>query len=149
MLRDVGEGVLVTGFLGGNSNVTTGDYSFGVQGFRIRGGQSAEPVSEMNIAGNLLDLLKTLTAVGNDPFPLLAATHSDARLRGRPVRGSVALPALSILAGSPDADRRPLLPSRSNRTQGTTAAPLLRVAGDSRRKVCGMRSRSERASLAT
>lgn len=69
ILRDVGEGLLVTGFIGGNSNGTTGDYSFGIQGFRIRGGQRAEPVSEMNIAGNLLDLMKKLTAVGNDPWP--------------------------------------------------------------------------------
>ena len=69
ILKDVGEGILVTGFLGGNSNGTTGDYSFGVQGFRIRGGERAEPVGEMNIAGNMLDLLKKLTAVGDDPWP--------------------------------------------------------------------------------
>jgi len=42
----------VTSFLGGNSNGTTGDFSLGVQGFRIRGGKLAEPVGEMNIAGN-------------------------------------------------------------------------------------------------
>jgi PmbA protein len=69
ILKDVGEGILVTGFLGGNSNGTTGDYSLGVQGFRIRGGERAEPVGEMNIAGNMLDLLAKLTAVGNDPWP--------------------------------------------------------------------------------
>ena len=69
ILKDVGEGILVTGFLGGNSNGTTGDYSLGVQGFAIRGGERAEPVGEMNIAGNMLDLLKKLTAVGNDPWP--------------------------------------------------------------------------------
>ena len=69
ILKDVGEGILVTGFLGGNSNGTTGDYSFGVQGFRIRGGERAEPVGEMNIAGNMLELLKKLTAVGDDPWP--------------------------------------------------------------------------------
>jgi len=69
ILKDVGEGILVTGFLGGNSNGTTGDYSFGVQGFRIRGGLRAEPVGEMNIAGNMLELLKKLTAVGDDPWP--------------------------------------------------------------------------------
>ena len=69
ILKDVGEGILVTSFIGGNSNPTTGDYSLGLQGFRIRGGQKAEPVAEMNIAGNMLDLLKKLTAVGNDPWP--------------------------------------------------------------------------------
>jgi PmbA protein len=69
LVKDVGEGILVTGFLGGNSNGTTGDYSLGVQGFRIRGGLRAEPVGEMNIAGNMLDLMKKLTAVGDDPWP--------------------------------------------------------------------------------
>ena len=69
LLKDVGEGILVTSFLGGNSNGTTGDYSFGVQGFRIRGGERAEPVGEMNIAGNMLELLKKLAAVGDDPWP--------------------------------------------------------------------------------
>ncbi|HYN04350.1 MAG TPA: TldD/PmbA family protein [Vicinamibacteria bacterium] len=69
LIKDVGEGILVTGFLGGNSNGTTGDYSLGVQGFRIRGGLRAEPVGEMNIAGNMLDLMKRLTAVGDDPWP--------------------------------------------------------------------------------
>ena len=60
---------LVTGFLGGNSNGTTGDFSLGVQGFRIRRGQIAEPVGEMNISGNHLDFWKRLVAVGNDPWP--------------------------------------------------------------------------------
>jgi PmbA protein len=69
ILKDLGDAILVTGFLGGNSNGTTGDYSFGVQGFRIRGGERREPVSEMNIAGNMLDLLTRLKAVGNDPWP--------------------------------------------------------------------------------
>ena len=69
LVKDVGEGILVTGFLGGNSNGTTGDYSLGVQGFRIRGGLRAEPVGEMNIAGNMLDLMRKLTAVGDDPWP--------------------------------------------------------------------------------
>ena len=63
------DGILVTGFLGGNSNGLTGDFSLGVQGFRVRGGKIAEPVGEMNISGNHLDLWKKLAAVGNDPYP--------------------------------------------------------------------------------
>jgi PmbA protein len=65
---DIKDGIFVTGFLGGNSNAATGDFSLGVQGFRIRKGQLAEPVSEMNIAGNQADLWKRLVAVGDDPF---------------------------------------------------------------------------------
>jgi PmbA protein len=72
LLADLGEGILVTGFLGGNSNGTTGDFSLGVRGFRVRGGRVGEPVGEMNVAGNHLDLWKRLAAVGNDPYPYSA-----------------------------------------------------------------------------
>ena len=69
LLAAMKEGILVTGFIGGNSNGLTGDFSLGVQGFRVRGGRIAEPVGEMNISGNHLELWKKLAAVGNDPYP--------------------------------------------------------------------------------
>jgi PmbA protein len=64
----MGDGLLVTGFLGGNSNSTTGDFSLGVQGFRVRGGELAGPVGEMNASGNHRDLWSRLAGVGNDPY---------------------------------------------------------------------------------
>ena len=72
LIADAAEGVFVTGFLGGNSNGTTGDYSLGIQGFMIRRGEIAEPVAEMNISGNQLDLWKRLVGIGNDPYELSA-----------------------------------------------------------------------------
>jgi len=69
LLADMKEGILVTSFLGGNSNGTTGDFSLGIQGFRVRAGAIAEPVGEMNISGNHLEFWKKLAAVGNDPYP--------------------------------------------------------------------------------
>ena len=69
LLADMKDGIFVTGFLGGNSNGTTGDFSLGVQGFRVRSGKIAEPISEMNISGNHLEFWKKLAAVGNDPYP--------------------------------------------------------------------------------
>ena len=72
LIAEARDGVLVTGFLGGNSNGTTGDYSLGIQGFMIRGGAIAEPIAEMNISGNQLDLWKRLVGVGNDPYPYSA-----------------------------------------------------------------------------
>ena len=64
----MGDGLLVTGFLGGNSNSTTGDFSLGVQGFRVREGRLAGPVGEMNASGNHRELWTCLTGVGNDPY---------------------------------------------------------------------------------
>ena len=69
LIAQAGEGLYVTGFLGGNSNATTGDFSLGVQGFAIRNGKLAEPVAEANIADNHLQFWPRLVAVGNDPYP--------------------------------------------------------------------------------
>jgi PmbA protein len=69
LMADVKEGVLVTGFLGGDSNPLTGDFSLGIAGRRIRSGEMAEPVAEMIVSGNHLDLWRRLAAVGNDPYP--------------------------------------------------------------------------------
>ena len=60
---------IVTGFLGGNSNDTTGDFSFGIVGMLVEDGRAVQPLNEMNISGNLGDLLSHLVEVGNDPFP--------------------------------------------------------------------------------
>lgn len=70
ILRTVQKGIWVTGFNGGNSNPTTGDFSFGVEGFFIENGIRSTPVSEMNITGNILSLWKNLVEVGNDPRPI-------------------------------------------------------------------------------
>jgi PmbA protein len=69
LVADAKEGLLITGFIGGNSNGGTGDFSVGVTGFRIRNGELAEPVAEMNLSGNHLEFWKKLVAIGNDPFP--------------------------------------------------------------------------------
>ncbi len=61
------KGILVTGFLGGNCNSTTGDFSYGITGLYIENGQVIKPVGEMNIAGSMLELWGNLAEVGNDP----------------------------------------------------------------------------------
>ncbi len=68
MLEDMPSGLAVTGFLGGNFNGTTGDFSFGVRGLWIENGRVAHPVEGMNIAGNYDDLWRSLAAVGDDPY---------------------------------------------------------------------------------
>ena len=69
ILGEVGEGIYVNSWLGGNADMTTGDYSFGLRGHVIRNGALAEPISEMNVTGNYVDLLQRLSMVGNDPVP--------------------------------------------------------------------------------
>ena len=69
LVARAGQGILVTGFLGGNSNPATGDFSFGVRGFVINDGQVGHAVGEMNITASLTSLWNSLVAVGNDPYP--------------------------------------------------------------------------------
>lgn len=67
IIKAVGNGILVTGFNGGNCNGTTGDFSYGVEGFKIRNGVIAEPVKELLITGNMIELWNHLLAAGDDP----------------------------------------------------------------------------------
>lgn len=67
LVADVQNGILVTGFNGGNSNSSSGDFSYGVEGFLIENGKLTQPISEMNITGNMITLWSSLAAIGNDP----------------------------------------------------------------------------------
>jgi PmbA protein len=62
----VDKGIFVTGFNGGNCNPTTGDFSYGIEGFLIEKGKITQPVNEMNITGNMLALWSNLVETGND-----------------------------------------------------------------------------------
>jgi len=66
LIATVDKGILVTGFNGGNCNSTTGDFSFGIDGFLIEKCQIVKPVSEMNITGNMLELWSNIRELGND-----------------------------------------------------------------------------------
>lgn len=68
LLCAVGEGLLVTGFLGGNVNATTGDFSLGVVGSEVREGVVSSAVAGANLSGNLLELFGHLVEAGNDPL---------------------------------------------------------------------------------
>jgi PmbA protein len=57
LVRDMGTGLLVTGFIGASINPNTGDYSRGVSGFWVEKGEITYPVNECTIAGNLRDML--------------------------------------------------------------------------------------------
>ena len=61
-----GEGILVTGFNGGNCNSATGDFSYGIEGMAFAGGKITAPVHEMVITGNMVSLWNSLAAAGND-----------------------------------------------------------------------------------
>ena len=54
------EAVLIIELIGQGVNGITGDYSRGAVGFMVRGGEIAEPVAEITIASNLIEMFATL-----------------------------------------------------------------------------------------
>jgi len=69
MTKDIKRGILITGFIGGNSNGTTGDFSFGIVGQLIENGLPVQAINEMNISENSKEFWKKLIETGNDPYP--------------------------------------------------------------------------------
>ena len=66
LAQSLEKGIFVTAFNGGNCNPTTGDFSYGIEGFLIENGKITQPISEMNITGNMLTLWSNLLETGND-----------------------------------------------------------------------------------
>ncbi len=64
--KKMNNGILIQGFNGGNCNLNTGDFSYGIEGQWIENGETVSAITEMNVSGNMLDLWKNLNAVGND-----------------------------------------------------------------------------------
>jgi len=68
IVSSVKEGLFLTDLMGFGTNITTGDFSQGAGGHWIENGELAYPVSEINVSGNLREMLKDIEMVGNDLF---------------------------------------------------------------------------------
>jgi len=87
LIRDMGTGLLVTSLIGSTINPTTGDYSRGASGFWIENGEIAYPVNECTIAGNLREMLLSLTPA-NDARPWLSRVVPSILLERLTIAGS-------------------------------------------------------------
>ena len=68
LMADIEAGFYVTELIGFGVNGITGDYSRGASGFWIENGERAFPVSEVTVAGNLVDMFRSLTAADDLEF---------------------------------------------------------------------------------
>jgi PmbA protein len=68
LIADITEGFYVTELIGMGVNQVTGDYSRGATGFWIENGRRTYPVSEVTIAGNLIDMFRGLTPANDLEF---------------------------------------------------------------------------------
>lgn len=69
VIADSDHAILITDFNGGNCDLVTGNFSYGIEGFLIEDGIITQPVSGMNITGNMLDVWQRLSRVCNDADP--------------------------------------------------------------------------------
>ncbi|MDP8960461.1 MAG: TldD/PmbA family protein [Actinomycetota bacterium] len=68
LLQQAGEAFYVQDVAGLHSgaNPVSGDFSVGVTGLAVRGGELAEPFREATVASSLLEVLRSIVAVGSD-----------------------------------------------------------------------------------
>lgn len=87
ILSSIRTGLYVTRLMGQGVNLVTGDYSRGAAGLWIENGQLAYPVQEITIAGNLKEMLRNITAIGNDLVFRSSTAAPTLRIDGMTVAG--------------------------------------------------------------
>jgi PmbA protein len=88
IIGDVPAGLYVTSLMGFGVNVVTGDYSRGATGQWIENGQLTHAVEEVTIAGNLAEMLKNVTSIGNDLVFRGAVASPTLRIDGMTIAGA-------------------------------------------------------------
>lgn len=88
IIAAVPAGLYVTSLMGFGVNVVTGDYSRGATGLWIENGQLTHAVEEVTIAGNLAEMLRNVTAIGNDLVFRGAIASPTLRIDGMTIAGS-------------------------------------------------------------
>ena len=88
IIGDVKSGLYVTETMGFGVNLVTGDYSQGAAGLWIENGELAYPVEEITIAGNLKDMYRNISAIGNDLVFRSASAAPTLRIEGMTIAGS-------------------------------------------------------------
>ncbi|SNT09831.1 microcin-processing peptidase 1. Unknown type peptidase. MEROPS family U62 [Granulicella rosea] len=88
IIGDVKQGLYVTETMGFGVNLVTGDYSQGASGIWIENGELTYPVEEITIAGNLKDMYKNISAIGNDLVFRSAAAAPTLRIDGMMIAGA-------------------------------------------------------------
>ncbi|MCP4546259.1 MAG: TldD/PmbA family protein [bacterium] len=87
LVASLDRGLLITGFIGGNANSTTGDFSYGIRGHLVEKGQLVQPVAEMNLSGNAAAFWHKLVETGNDPYPYSTARRPSLLFREVEISG--------------------------------------------------------------
>jgi PmbA protein len=88
IVAGVQRGLYVLGTMGFGVNLVTGDYSQGATGLWIENGELTHAVEEITIAGNLKEMFRNVSAVGNDLEFRGAGAVPTVRVEGMTVAGA-------------------------------------------------------------
>ncbi len=88
MIAAIPAGLYVTSLMGFGANLVTGDYSRGASGLWIENGELTHAVEEVTVAGNLREMFKEITAIGNDLVFRSSVTSPTLRVDGMTVAGA-------------------------------------------------------------
>ena len=90
LMKEINEGVIITDLAGLHSgaNTVSGDFSLAAKGFYVENGKKSFPVEQITVAGNYFDLLKNITAIGNDlKFPMSNVGSPSVIVEGLSIAG--------------------------------------------------------------
>ena len=85
-MGDIKQGLYVTELIGMGVNGVTGDYSRGAAGFWIENGEITFAVSEITIAGNLINMFEQMHAA-NDLIFRYGTNTPTLRIEGMTIAG--------------------------------------------------------------
>ena len=88
IIGGVRNGLYVLSTMGFGVNLVTGDYSQGASGLWIENGELAYPVEEITIAGNLKDMFRNISAIGNDLEFRGSGAVPTVRIEGMTIAGA-------------------------------------------------------------
>ena len=86
LIREMGTGLLITSMIGSSINPTTGDYSRGASGFWVENGEISYAVNECTVAGNLREMLLSMTPA-NDARSHLSRVVPSLLIEGMTLAG--------------------------------------------------------------
>lgn len=88
IIGEVKRGLFVLSTMGFGVNLVTGDYSQGATGLWIENGELTHAVEEITIAGNLKEMFRNVSAIGNDLEFRGSGAVPTVRIEGMTVAGS-------------------------------------------------------------
>ena len=88
MLKSVPKALILTRGMGRGLNSVTGEYSRGANGLWVENGEIVHAVQEITIAGNMLEMLRSVDCVGDDLMVKGSTCAPAIRVQNMTISGS-------------------------------------------------------------